>query len=131
MRAGSIILDQEKNILLIHRFFKNREYYVLPSGGVENGESIEQAALREIKEETSLDATLGKKVFEFYNEFDKRINVFFLVTEFTGTPQLGGPEAVRNSKEDSYVLEWHSINEIKKLNLVPEEVKISLIELFI
>lgn len=128
MRAGAFIIDNEK-ILLIHRFFQGREYYVIPGGGVEEGETIEEAAIREIKEETNLDAKLNKHVFEFYNEFDKRVNHFFLVTEFTGTPELGGPEAKRNSEEDTYILEWHNLSELEKINLVPKIVQEKLVTL--
>jgi mutator protein MutT len=123
MRSGAIILDKENKILLIHRFFQGREYYVFPGGGVEEGESVEEAVVREIKEETGLDAKINQKLFEFYNDFDKRINHFFLVTEFTGKVQLGGPEAQRNSKEDRYVLEWHKLDELQHLSLFPEKVK--------
>jgi 8-oxo-dGTP pyrophosphatase MutT (NUDIX family) len=42
MRAGAFIVDKGK-ILLIHRFFQGREYYVIPGGGVEEGETIEYA----------------------------------------------------------------------------------------
>lgn len=124
MRAGAIILDKNTNkILLIHRFFRGREYYVFPGGGVEEGESVEEAAVREIKEETGLDAEIDKKLCEFYNEFDKRINHFFLITKFNGKVELGGPEAERNSEEDKYILEWHNIHELEKLPLFPEEMK--------
>jgi ADP-ribose pyrophosphatase YjhB (NUDIX family) len=42
MRAGAFIVDKGK-ILLIHRFFQGREYYVIPGGGVEEGETLEEA----------------------------------------------------------------------------------------
>jgi 8-oxo-dGTP pyrophosphatase MutT (NUDIX family) len=128
MRAGAVILNKDKEVLLIHRFFQGREYYVIPGGGVEDGETVEEAALREIKEETCLEAKLGEKFAEFHNEFDARVNHFFLVTEFTGVPALGGPEAKRNSEEDKYILEWHSVEEIKKLALRPERIKEIIIE---
>lgn len=124
MRAGAIILDKNtNNILLIHRFFQGREYYVFPGGGVEEGESVEEAAVREIKEETGLDAKIDKKLCEFYNNFDKRMNHFFLVTEFDGKVELGGPEAKRNSVEDKYILEWHKIDDVEKIPLFPAEMK--------
>lgn len=129
MRAGAIIINKDKKILLIHRFFQGREYYVIPGGGVEEGESVEEAVIREVKEETSLGAKLDKKLFEFYNEFDKRTNHFFLVTEFTGTPMLGGPEARRNGEDDKYILEWHKLSELNSINLVPKIVQEKLLTL--
>ncbi|OGH85892.1 MAG: hypothetical protein A2493_02490 [Candidatus Magasanikbacteria bacterium RIFOXYC12_FULL_33_11] len=130
MRAGTIIL-QDNKILLIHRFWQGREYFVIPGGKVEDGESIEEAAIREAKEETNLDVVLGEKFFEFFNEFDKRQNIFFLVTKFDGKMQLGGPEAERHSKDDSYILEWHDVGDLKDLNIVPDILKGKIISEFV
>ncbi len=69
MRAAAIILKEAK-ILLIHRFFNGKEYYVFPGGGVESGETPEEAAIREMKEETSLDVKLDRKLWEVHNKFD-------------------------------------------------------------
>lgn len=130
MRAGTIIVKNNQ-ILLIHRFWQGREYFVIPGGKVEEGETVEDAAIREAKEETSLNVVLGENFFEFYNDFDKRKNIFFLVTKFFGEMKLGGPKAKRNSNEDKYILEWHNLEEIKGLNIVPEKLKEKLVEKFV
>lgn len=52
-----IIIETNGGIVLIKR--KNPPYgWALPGGFVDYGESLEQAAIREAKEETSLDAEL-------------------------------------------------------------------------
>ena len=52
-----IIIEVEGGIVLIQR--KNPPYgWALPGGFVDYGESLEQAAIREAKEETSLDVEL-------------------------------------------------------------------------
>lgn len=47
--AGGVVVDDEGRVLLVHR----RRYadWSFPKGGVDAGETIEQAALREVKEE--------------------------------------------------------------------------------
>ncbi len=53
------IFDDNTNFILIKRKndpFKN--YWALPGGFVEYGESVETAAIREAKEETSIDVEL-------------------------------------------------------------------------
>lgn len=67
-RAAVIIIDKGK-VLLLHRIKDGREYYVIPGGTIEDNETPEQAAVREIKEETNLDIKLGKKVLEVSDEW--------------------------------------------------------------
>jgi 8-oxo-dGTP pyrophosphatase MutT (NUDIX family) len=48
--AGGLILDEEKRMLFILR----RGYWDLPKGKIEKNESVEDAAIREVKEETGI-----------------------------------------------------------------------------
>jgi ADP-ribose pyrophosphatase YjhB (NUDIX family) len=48
-----IITDPGGHLLLIRRTDNN--YWSIPGGGVEPGESVSQAAVREVKEETGID----------------------------------------------------------------------------
>ncbi len=58
--------DAEKKIVLIER--KNPPYgWAIPGGFVDYGESLEAAAVREAKEETSLDVELVRQ-FHTYSE---------------------------------------------------------------
>src|SRR6478672_160271 len=54
-----VIIQMDSRILLVKR--KNepfREYLAIPGGFVNEGETVEDAAKREVKEETSLDIEL-------------------------------------------------------------------------
>ena len=126
MRATAIIVKNNL-ILLIHRFRGGKEFFVLPGGGVEDNETIEEALIREIKEETNYDAKINRKLLERYNEFDDRIHHYFLITDFSGNLQLGGPELKINSDSDRYLLEWHRIDEINNLPLKPDVVKTEIL----
>ena len=50
-----VILDQRNRIFLFRHTDPRRTYWVTPGGGVEPGESWEEAALRELREETGIE----------------------------------------------------------------------------
>lgn len=52
----AVVLDDHGRIALVHR--KDNGLWALPGGGMELGESIEDCAVREVKEETGLDVEI-------------------------------------------------------------------------
>lgn len=119
-RAGVVIM-KDNAILLLHRIKNNQEYYCIPGGHVESGESFEEAAVREIFEETTLRVTLKKLLITLDNQGRKE--QYFLADTFTGIARLSGPEAIRNSKKNSYQLVWVDSQKIKDLLLYPTALK--------
>jgi len=109
----------------MHRQKPGLDYYVIPGGQVEQGEAIEGACIREAKEETGLDIELGEKLWEFPNQ--GRMDHYFSVKRFTGTPSLGGPELRLCSPENFYELQWISRSALPHTNLKPEEIKARLL----
>lgn len=66
--AGAIIQNEQGGILLMHRNTDTLKQWELPGGKLEENESPEQAAIRELKEELSVDIKpikyLGFREFE-------------------------------------------------------------------
>jgi ADP-ribose pyrophosphatase YjhB (NUDIX family) len=62
MRAQVVMLDGQ-HVLLARHVCPDRQYWVLPGGAVEPGETAEEAAVREVLEETGLRVELQRLLF--------------------------------------------------------------------
>ncbi len=126
-RVAAVIIKDGK-ILLMHRIKDGREYFVFPGGGLKENEDTESAIIREIKEEFTIDIKIEKLIFELENQ--GRQEFYFLVTEFSGEPVLGGEEKDRMAENNQYFPEWKNLSEIKNLsNLYPDEAKLKVEEI--
>lgn len=98
--AALIVLDG--HVVLVRHRAGNRTYHLLPGGGVDWGETLESALIREIAEETGLTATTGRLIFvnDTIDPSGRRhvVNITFeaRVTggQITSTPQDPRVEAV-------------------------------------
>jgi 8-oxo-dGTP pyrophosphatase MutT (NUDIX family) len=124
--AGIVIKDDK--ILLMHRIYKGQEFYVIPGGHIQKGEDPKFAALREIEEETSIKAGNAQLVFEFRNYKKDNYDFYYLCDYISGTPTLGGEEAIKNNPENHYEPMWVELAQVKELNLLPKFAKEWLVE---
>ena len=77
--AAGVILRQNHDVLLVKRKFEPRAgMWSLPAGFMEYGETVEETAVRELKEETSLDVKLTR-LFGVYTGCDDPRNQAVLI----------------------------------------------------
>lgn len=104
-----------------------QNYYTFPGGGLEEGETLEEGTIREIKEEFGINVKIIKKLYEMNSEkFDQK-EYFFLCEYIDGEFGTGtGPEFSNDPKyKDSgkYIPEIVKREEVKNLLLLPQEIK--------
>ncbi len=89
--ARAIIFDGDK-MLMMHRDKHGSQYYTLVGGRVQEGETTEQALVREVKEETGLDVTAARLVFT--EEHDEPYNSQYIyLCEVAPNPNVAIGEA--------------------------------------
>lgn len=130
-RAGIILIEDDK-VALIERHRAGLEYYVFPGGGVDEGETTEQAAIREALEELGVEVAIRKKVAVIH--FDQSRQVYFLVERMRGEFGSGTGEEFTDAdpndpQEGIYIPIWMPIEELPKHEKVfPEGVAKLVVE---
>ncbi len=132
IRGSRVVILRDGKILFIHRIKHGKKYYVLPGGTIEEGESPEQTAIREAKEETNYDIIIKSLLWEIKEDVkgETRMLHVFLVGSFKGKLKLGGPEAERQSEDDQYLFEWVPVNKMEDYLIYPDGLKERLINKF-
>lgn len=102
--AVNVAVIHEGKILLTQR--DDFETWILPSGGVEDGESIAQAAIRETKEETGLDVELTGLV-GVYSRISNMSPGYMVL--FAARP-IGGE--IKCQEGETIAVEWFAFDEI-------------------
>ena len=101
-----IILDERNQVLMVRQHHEGRDIWMVPGGGIEDGETSSQAGVREVREETGLDVKIGKLIWhveEVSEERGQRFVNFFLAEMEGGKLELGtDPEF---SKDDQVLRE--------------------------
>lgn len=93
IRCQAVILkDNQILVLKQYNFINNEEYWLLPGGKVEEGETPEEAIKREIKEETNLDVDVKALLFDEFTDTDSfysRHMTFSCVPKGTSFEKIG------------------------------------------
>ena len=128
--ARGIIIDNDSVIMMFRRKRKEdgsfKEYYVLPGGGVDGEESLEEAVLREMKEELGVDVNIVDFIGK--DEGADTIANFFCLTILDGIPTLGGPELAKNSEDNYYEIRNVKISELDKIDVMAKDMIIKAYE---
>ena len=102
---------------------KDRSYAYLPGGHIEFGETGREALVREMKEETGLDATAGELLGVVESSFVQKgekhceINLIYEM-------KVRGCEGEKvRSCEDWICFDWGGCDKIGSANLLPPEMK--------
>ncbi len=117
--TGRGIIIKNEEILLMERWRDGLHYFSIPGGGVEPGETIEEAAIREVAEEMGIVVSLERKLYEI-NTPDS-VHHIFLCNYISGEAALhpDAPEAVEHAAgKNLFKPRWIPLSELSSLSWV-------------
>ncbi|MDO4745671.1 MAG: NUDIX hydrolase [Bacillota bacterium] len=122
----TIVLDENNRMLLVKQHHDDKDIWMVPGGGIEEGESAVQAAAREVKEETGLDVKVGRLVWHVEEVSDRgqRFVDFFLADVVGGTLELGEDPEFDEAGQVLREVKFLTREEIKEIKyLYPEYLR--------
>ncbi|MEM7104170.1 MAG: NUDIX domain-containing protein [Bacteroidota bacterium] len=101
--AGGLVFNQAGEILVMYR----RGSWDLPKGKIDKGESVEEAAVREVMEETGLkEVTLGDKHFTSYHTYQHPKHGRVLKPTYWFKMTSSQQELIPQTEEDIEQMKW-------------------------
>ena len=108
--VGGVVVDNGRVVIVKRAHEPRKGEWSLPGGTVELGETLVEAARREIKEETGLDVEVGEvlEVFDRVHRLDGRIQYHFVIVDYLCRP-IGG---TLKAGDDAEGVAWVTADEI-------------------
>ncbi|MHA1683520.1 MAG: NUDIX domain-containing protein [Promethearchaeota archaeon] len=117
--ADAVIVEKKRIVLIRRKNPPFQGFYALPGGFVDPDETVEQACIREAKEETSLDVEIVKLI-GIYSD-PKRDPRGRTITGAFVCKKIGG---VLAPEDDAEFTEWMPIEKLKEVDLAFDHRKI-------
>jgi ADP-ribose pyrophosphatase YjhB (NUDIX family) len=118
-----VIVIQDEQILLVKHRKGNRQYWVLPGGRLEYGETFFECAVRELKEETGLDVEVER--FVFLSEAIAPDRLHHIVNIYLKAKVVGGIMKLGNEPVLAGV-DFIALSELERIVLFPPIGKVIL-----
>ena len=123
--VGAVVLDGQRVLLVRRGHAPLKGQWSLPGGGVEVGETLEEAIAREVLEETGLEIEVGPIVEvldRISRDADGRVEHHFVLVDFIARASGG----VLRSASDAEDAAWVALQDLARYEVAP--VTISVIQ---
>jgi putative (di)nucleoside polyphosphate hydrolase len=142
-RVSALILNKNDDVLLVNLESFELRFYAIPGGGVNNGESLEDAVYREIQEELSI----SKNSLEFIGTCKEPLRLLFKTKKlnrddveydgmervFFGFCFIGKDSEIVLQPEEIRTYKWVAFSDLKNYLLFDnqlEDTTLKLLEMF-
>ena len=111
-RSQSMVIRGNRILLVEHQLF-GRDFFNLPGGGIEENETPEQAALRELEEECQVKGTLVRPLTVEYNpDLESRVFTFLVEIPEDAVAKTGIDPELPADEQSIIGVKWMRLDEI-------------------
>lgn len=111
-RSQALVCRGDK-LLLVEHILKGRDFFTLPGGGIEDGETPAEAALRELEEEAGVKGNIVRPLtVEYKPDMKSRIFSFLVEIPEDAVPIKGSDPELPPEEQTIRDVKWLALNEI-------------------
>ena len=111
-RSQAMVIRGEQFLLVEHELF-GRDFFNLPGGGIEEGETPEEAAIRELAEECNVQGTIVRPLtIEYKPDMKSRVYTFLVEIPDDAEPSKGLDPEVSEEEQSIIDVKWLRLDEI-------------------
>ena len=111
-RSQSMVIRGNRILLVEHQLF-GRDFFNLPGGGIEENETPEQAALRELEEECQVKGTLVRPLtVEYKPDLESRVFTFLVEIPEDAVAKTGIDPELPADEQSIIGVKWMRLDEI-------------------
>jgi len=111
MARAQCIIHRKNKLLMVKHRQNGEEWWCLPGGYIEEGETPAKAALRELKEECLVNGTILRETsIVIYSPNDKAIS--FLIDIGDQEPCMGSDPELKQNEQALVDIKWLKLSEI-------------------
>lgn len=111
-RSQSMVIRGNRMLLVEHQLF-GRDFFNLPGGGIEENETPEQAALRELEEECRVKGTLVRPLtVEYKPDLESRVFTFLVEIPEDAVAKTGIDPELPADEQSIIGVKWMRLDEI-------------------
>ena len=121
--VGIVVFDQHKGLLIRRGKPPRQGNWSIPGGKQKLGETLQEAAWREVQEETGIEIgplKLVDVVDSIFKDSQERIQYHYSLIDWMGEYQSG----ILNDADDAADAKWFDVNELQSLGLWDKTLEI-------
>ncbi len=119
VRVAALLKNSAGEILLVKQRKNKKDYWLLPGGGIEFGESAVDALVRELKEEINVE--IENPIFLLLNEnIDPKGQKHLIQLIFGANIKKGMEPSISQKEENILELKYFSSSELENIEIRPD-----------